>query len=394
MTTEHTFQALGDYTVLLTVTDDQGDTDSVNQIVTVEAGPVEPVAYFDVSPLVGNHPLTVNFDASGTNLNGAQISEYRWEFGDGYSLYGLGAGAIYPEHNYPGPGSFTARLTVTATGGEQYIFERQILVNAPPVAAFTSSAALGYAPLQVAFDASASNDSDDEIVEYRWSFGNGETGSGITTENEYQESGTYHPSLTVIDSLGGQHTTNSTIVVEDATTVATPVINSESGSTTENPVLITGSGTPTYTIDVLVNGSIRASGTVDGNGDFAILTPLTNGSNTIHVVSSLDSVSSGPSNSIDLVYQNSIPQEIGNQIIDSLMVLTVRESNEPYVVSTGDLEISQSGKLVVSPGVKINVSNSNWIRITGSLEMGRHRRQSNCLDHWRVRSLHQAIGLG
>lgn len=54
------------------------------------------------------------------------------------------------------------------------------------------------------FDGSFSTDSDgnQDIVSYYWDFGDGNTGSGITTTHTYLNSGTYTVTLTVTDSAG------------------------------------------------------------------------------------------------------------------------------------------------------------------------------------------------
>jgi len=369
VTTEYSFIEPGNYTISLTVVDDQGASNTLSQTISVEDETGAPIAYFDATPLAGNHPLTVSFDASSSGINGIQIAEYRWDFGDGYALHGHGAGAIYPEHSYPGPGNFIARLTVTDNTDEQYFFERQIRVNALPLAAYTTSLTVGYAPFKITFDAGESTDSDDEIVEYSWNFGDGEIATGIVVEHEYQEAGIYFPSLTVTDSFGAQDIVTSTIVAEEIPTIITPVLTVGSGNTFENPVLITGTATPSHSIDVVVNDVVRATGNVGDNGSFEIPTPLNNGTNIVYAVSRLDSVSSDQSNTVSLVYQNNVPRELGGQIVDSLLVLTLREDNEPYLLTVGDLEITQSGKLVVLPGVRIDISNGNQIRINGSLEM-------------------------
>jgi len=73
--------------------------------------------------------------------------------------------------------------------------------NTPPVASFTATPDNGAAPLQVAFDASASYDPDQggSIVSYAWDFGDGNSGSGATVSHTYQLAGTYTATLTVTD---------------------------------------------------------------------------------------------------------------------------------------------------------------------------------------------------
>lgn len=80
--------------------------------------------------------------------------------------------------------------------------------NLRPTAAFSADVTEGAAPLEVRFDASASNDPDGNIVSYEWSFGDGSTGSGQTTTHTYDAAGSYTPSLTVTDNRGASHSQN------------------------------------------------------------------------------------------------------------------------------------------------------------------------------------------
>ncbi|MYG37240.1 MAG: trypsin-like serine protease, partial [Gemmatimonadetes bacterium] len=73
---------------------------------------------------------------------------------------------------------------------------------------FSANVTEGAAPLEVRFDASASNDPDGNIVSYEWAFGDGSTGSGQTATYTYDDAGSYTPSLTVTDNRGASHSQN------------------------------------------------------------------------------------------------------------------------------------------------------------------------------------------
>ena len=87
--------------------------------------------------------------------------------------------------------------------------------NSLPTASFFATPTSGLAPLPVSFDASASSDSDGTITSYSWSFGDGQTSSGVSPAHTYTSGGNHTAILTVIDNDGGTDTTNIFITVEE-----------------------------------------------------------------------------------------------------------------------------------------------------------------------------------
>ena len=81
--------------------------------------------------------------------------------------------------------------TVTATA-------RTGTSNTVPTAAFTSSTTL----LDATFDGSASSDDSGRITSYRWDYGDGSNGTGVTSSHSYTAAGTYQARLTVTDGTG------------------------------------------------------------------------------------------------------------------------------------------------------------------------------------------------
>ncbi len=74
--------------------------------------------------------------------------------------------------------------------------------NLPPQAIFTSTL-VSKMPFTVTFDAAASSDPDGSITEYRWNFGDGTTGTGITTTHTYKDpTKIYDGTLMVKDDRG------------------------------------------------------------------------------------------------------------------------------------------------------------------------------------------------
>jgi len=84
-------------------------------------------------------------------------------------------------------------------------------VNQPPNASFTYSCT----DLGCTFDGTGSSDSDGSIVGYDWTFGDGATATGSTTNHTYDASGTYTVTLTVTDDGGATGSDSQSVTVDD-----------------------------------------------------------------------------------------------------------------------------------------------------------------------------------
>jgi len=87
------------------------------------------------------------------------------------------------------------------------------LINAVPVASFTTSALSGTAPLTVNSSAILSSDEDGFIAKWEWDFGDGSSGSGESVSHTYTTAGTFTVVLRVTDDDGATDTASKTITV-------------------------------------------------------------------------------------------------------------------------------------------------------------------------------------
>ncbi|MCK6264676.1 PKD domain-containing protein [Vibrio sp. ZSDE26] len=105
-TASNTYTAPGNYTVVLTVTDSNGNDDSDFVVISVTNS--DPVAVASVNPSSVVQGESVSFSSAGSNDSDGSIVSYSWDFGDGSA-----SSASNPNHTYGAIGNYTATLTVT-----------------------------------------------------------------------------------------------------------------------------------------------------------------------------------------------------------------------------------------------------------------------------------------
>lgn len=207
--TSHVYTAPGVYPVTLSVVDTHGNVATTSHTVTIDNPPSAGFSASTMRPLVGT---TVSFDGSGSSdpNAGASIGTYQWSFGDG----GTATDAT-PSHSYGAAGTRTVTLTVTDSLGLSGSVSKLIEVLATPVAAFTFSPTMGVSGHAVAFSAAGSSDPNTggQINSYAWSFGDGATGTGVTTSHTYRTPGVYTAHLNVTDSFGLSTSVTQSVLV-------------------------------------------------------------------------------------------------------------------------------------------------------------------------------------
>jgi PKD repeat protein len=301
-TPSHAYGSPGTYNVALTVTDDQGVTDSANSTATIDAGNQAPIADAG-GTYSGTVGVALGFDGSGSNDPDGSIVSYDWDFGDGNSATGSN-----PSHSYAAVGNYNVTLTVTddegASNQDTTTANIGAVDNASPVAD-ANGPYNGTVGEPVSFDGTGSTDSDGSIVAYDWDFGDGSAGTGPTPTHTYATDGTYNVTLTVTDNsnAGDSATTTATIgvgnqaPVADANgpysgTVGLPVEFDGTGSSDDGDILAydwdfgdgtTGTGpTPAHTYDVADTYNVTLTvtddmGVADSAGTTVTVAPVVTG---------------------------------------------------------------------------------------------------------------------
>lgn len=209
----HTYQVPGVYEAQVIVRDEDGNLARSSTVITANAPtpPQQgPQAVLNASTAQGSAPLTVTFDATGSQDSDGQLTAYTWDFGDGASASGAQV-----SHTFNQDGTYVVVLTVTNDDGEMATARQTITVgvsnNEPPQAAFRATPETGTAPLTVVFDASSSSDVDGIIQAYTWDFGDGNISSGSIISHTFTSAGTFTVTLLVVDDQGAADISSTTI---------------------------------------------------------------------------------------------------------------------------------------------------------------------------------------
>lgn len=192
----HIYYSFGNYTVSLTVWNDQGSSSITfsGYITVTPPVPGVPVANFVGNPTAGFVPLHVQF----TDLSTGVPTAWQWNFGDGSP----NATVNDPLHTYETPGTYAVSLTASNSFGEGTVtktgFVTATALPPPPIVDFSADITSGDAPLPVQFAGTATGTPFD----WAWNFGDNTTGSGKDPLHLYAIPGTYSVSVVATD-VGG-----------------------------------------------------------------------------------------------------------------------------------------------------------------------------------------------
>ncbi len=266
MIVDHIYLAEGTFTVTLTVTDNDGLSDTARADVSVSPIQVHDIAVISVVPF----PTTV---VSGQSVKISVTVENQGDFTESFSV------TTFYDDNVIGTqtvttlaadtsmiltymwttvdvseGIYTISANATVVGDEvdiddnTYVDDTVTVVSPPPhppVASFTFSPTTPYTEQNVTFDASSSYDPDGTIVSYTWSYGDSATDNGLIVKHSYADNGTFTVELTVVDNDGLTDIESESITVlnrppvasftESATSVSTGTVIHFNASDSHDP---------------------------------------------------------------------------------------------------------------------------------------------------------------
>ena len=218
----HTYAHYGSYYVTLTLTDANGFTSSVSQLLTVADEP--PVASFTVTTSAPGSGQPTGFDATASSDGDGTITGYAWAFGDGST----GTGAT-PSHVYGGPGTYRVALTATDSDGDTATTTSSVTVAGPMAQFVAPGAQLEGSTLS--FVAGSTGSAAAAPVRYDWQFGDGHTATGASATNVYATAGSYQATLTVTDANGDAMSVTHAVTVLDEPPTAVFSITTSTPST-------------------------------------------------------------------------------------------------------------------------------------------------------------------
>ena len=226
----HQYVDDGDYTVNLTVKDDENDVGSIEQVVSI--GNLAPYEPSNPIPTNGSTGISISADLSwiGGDPNYGDTVTYDVYFGttnppttnvsnnQTATTYNLGT-LNYNTKYYWKIVAWDSNNTTTSGPIWQFTTKSKSsggdgggsLPNNAPIADANGP----YNEIinnAITFDGSGSNDSDGTIVSYDWTFGDGTIGKGESITHSYTAVGNYTVKLTVTDN-GGQKDSDTTYAV-------------------------------------------------------------------------------------------------------------------------------------------------------------------------------------
>ncbi len=282
----------GVYTVKLSIKNSSGgDSITETDYITVYAN---PQAAFNASPTEGCFPLDVNFTNSSKAGSGT-ITDYLWDFGDGYVSTDVKA-----NHIYKSSGTFDVTLKVTNSYGCTNTITKSDLVHIEDgVNADFSLSSLNICkrPATAIFENNSVGTGSGNIS-YVWNFGDGgATSTSQDATHNYSSSGTYNVVLTAISAGGCSDTASLKVTIA----IPTTSFKNTDATCSNEPINFTNTSSPTpvsstwYFGDGTTSTELNPTKTYLNTGTYTVKLVNTFSSDCSDSITKTITVASGPS---------------------------------------------------------------------------------------------------
>jgi len=202
---DHSWPAEGTYYVQFRVTDDEADTDTLDEPLEVTVvTTLPPVAVATADPLTQIVNLPIHFSDDGSyDPDGGSITKYEWDWDDDGTFDEEGVEA---DHSWSVEGTYYVQFRVTddeaETGTLDEPLEVTIVPTLPPIAVATADPLTQIVNLPIHFSDDGSYDPDGgSITKYEWDWDNDGTldEEGIEADHSWSAEGTYYIQFRVTD---------------------------------------------------------------------------------------------------------------------------------------------------------------------------------------------------
>lgn len=239
----HAFSAPGGFEVLLLARDSEGNISKFTKTVTVKLAAGSPLAVIRTNPpatpdgiVIGELPLTVQFNASESTDSDNDIAEYDWDTDDDGEAdkFGSNVSATFEK-----AGDNEVTLKVIDADGNIGTAKTVIRISDPGLKAkISANPPDGNVPLTVSFDASGSSYYQGRLVSYEWDFGDGTPkilGDALI-KHEYAKIGGFEAQVTAIAADGKRASAKININIRPVSLQACYTANNVTGPA---PLIVT-----------------------------------------------------------------------------------------------------------------------------------------------------------
>ena len=337
----HVFTENGEYNVTLTVRDNNGLEDTYILNIFVNKAPIASVSISSMIIMLGE---SITFDATDSYDLDGEIDFYYWNFDDGRT-----SNQMVKEHTYTDSGIFNVSLKLIDNLNDisttYYTIE---VINSLPNVVFTIAPDNGNTLTQFEFTDS-STDSDGEIDEWLWNFGDGNTSNEINPTHYFSLPGYYNITLRLTDDQNGVN--ESTIMIYVKNSPPNPDINIDEG-------LLTG----TNQWIIPTNREIRIDAGASTDNDNTVLTYQWNYDSTISYGQYLDLLFVEGNHNIELTVSDPRGENTTEIFILSGTNLPIISLNYEEI----NLVVNQDAEIIVSTLGEINLYNWKVYQINSS----------------------------